>query len=99
MKLTGELKIIDKKITANQVQYYLSREAAKISVLPSKNLDKYEYLTGEDLGYKPHALKEVKFEKDEVKKISESKSDYNYDSKPTFLNFTEILKNLKSCNH
>ena len=53
MKLTDELKILDDKIKANQAQYDLSKEAATISVLSSKILDKYEYLTGEDLGYKP----------------------------------------------
>ena len=47
MKLTDELKILDDKIKANQVQYDLSREAAKISALPPKDLlKKYEYLTG-----------------------------------------------------
>ena len=53
MKLTNEHKILDDKIKANQAQYDLSREAAKISVLLSKNLGKYECLTGEDLGCKP----------------------------------------------
>ena len=47
MKLTDELKILDGKIKANQDQYDLDREAAKISVLLSKELDKYKYLTGE----------------------------------------------------
>ena len=52
MKLTDELKILDDKIKVNQAQYASRREAAKISALPSKNiLDKYVYLTGEDLGY------------------------------------------------
>ena len=51
MTLTNELKILDNKIKANQAQYYLDREAAKISALSSKELDKYKYLTGEDLGY------------------------------------------------
>ena len=37
----------------NQAQYDLDREAVKISALSSKELDKYEYLKGEDLGYKP----------------------------------------------
>ena len=46
MKLTDELKILDDKIKANQDQYNLDREAAKISALVSKELDKYEYLTG-----------------------------------------------------
>ena len=36
MILTDELKIIDDKIEANQDQYDLDREAAKISALPSK---------------------------------------------------------------
>ena len=53
MTLTDELKIIDNKIKANQDQYDLDKEVAKISALSSKELDKYEYLTGEDLGYKP----------------------------------------------
>ena len=49
MTLTDELKILNDKIKANQAQYDLDREAAKISALSSKELDKYEYLTGEDL--------------------------------------------------
>ena len=44
MTLTDELKIIDDKIKANQAQYDLDREAAKISALSSNELDKYEYL-------------------------------------------------------
>ena len=60
--LTDELKIIDEKIKANQAQYNLDREAAKISALSSKELDKYKYLTGEDLGYKLAVVKQAKFE-------------------------------------
>ena len=62
MTLTDGLKILDDKIKANQAQYDLDREAAKISALSSKELDKYEYLTGEDLGYKPGVLEKAKFE-------------------------------------
>ena len=62
MTLTDELKILDEKIKANQAQYDLSREQAKISALSSKELDKYQYLTGEDLGYKPGVVEKVKFE-------------------------------------
>ena len=44
MALTDELKILDYKIKANQAQYDLGREAAKISALSSKDLlEKYEY--------------------------------------------------------
>ena len=56
MTLTNELKILDDRIKANQAQYDLDREAAKISTLSSTELDKYEYVTGKDLGYKPGAL-------------------------------------------
>ena len=60
--ITDELKILDEKIKANQAQYDLDREAAKISALSSKKLDKYEYLSGEDLGHKPGVVERAKFE-------------------------------------
>ena len=63
MTLTDELKILDDKIKANQAQYDLGREAAKISALSSKDLlGKYKYLTGEDLGHRPSVLEKTKFE-------------------------------------
>ena len=41
----------------------MGREAAKISALSSKDLlEKYEYLTGEDLGHGPSVLEKTKFE-------------------------------------
>ena len=46
----------------NEAHYDLDREAAKISALSSNNLDKYEYLTGEDLGLKPSTIEQAKFE-------------------------------------
>ena len=59
MTLTDELKILDDKIEANQAEYDLGREAA----LSSKDLlEKYEYLTGEDLGHRPSVLEKTKFE-------------------------------------
>ena len=63
MTLTPELKILDGKIKANQAQYDLSREAAKISALSSKDLlEKYEYLIGEDLGPRSSVPEKTKFE-------------------------------------
>ena len=59
---TDELKILDDKIKVNQAQYNLDKEAAKISALSSKEVDKYEYLTGVDLGYKLEVVEKVKFE-------------------------------------
>ena len=52
MTVTDQFKILDRKIKQNETQYDLDREVAKISALSSGNLDKYEYLTGEDLNYK-----------------------------------------------
>ena len=46
----------------NEAQYDLDRKAAKISVLSSKNLEKYEYLTAEDLGLKPSTVEQTRFE-------------------------------------
>ena len=57
-----QLKIIDNKIKANQAQYDLDRLAAKISAYSSGDLRKYEYLTGEDLGYKPSVFEQAKFD-------------------------------------
>ena len=62
MAVTDQLKILDRKIRLNEAQYDLSRKVAKISALYSNNLDKYEYLTDEDLGYKPSVTEQAKFE-------------------------------------
>ena len=62
MTLTEQVKILDDKVKANKAQYDLIKEAAKISALSSKELDKYEYLTSEDLGYKPDVILRAKVE-------------------------------------
>ena len=62
MTVTNQLKIIDSKIKGNQAQYDLDRLAAKISAYSSGDLRKYEYLTGENLGYKPSVFEHAKFD-------------------------------------
>ena len=62
MTVTDQIKILNRKIKQNEAQYDLDRKAAKISALSSKNLDKYEYLTGEDLNYKPSTVEQAKFD-------------------------------------
>ena len=62
MTLTDDPEILDDKIKANQAQYHLDREGAKISALSSKEMDKYEYLTGGDSGYKTGVVEQPKFE-------------------------------------
>ena len=69
MTITDQLKILDNKIRANRGQYDLDREAAKISALSSGELEKYEYLSGEDLGYKPDVFSKGKFEYSPLGKV------------------------------
>ena len=69
MKVTDQIKILDRRIMQNEAQYDLDRKAAKISALSSNNLDKYEYLTGEDLGLKPSTVEQAKFEYSPLGKI------------------------------
>ena len=60
--ILDQIKILDEKIKANKAEYDLDRETAKISALSSSELEKYEYLTGEDLGFKPEVIQKAKFE-------------------------------------
>ena len=69
MTVTDQIKILDRKIMQNKAQYDLDRKAAKISGLSSNDLDKYEYLTGEDLGHKPSTVEQTKFEYSPLGKI------------------------------
>ena len=73
MTVTDQIKIIDNKIKANQAQYDLDRLAAKISAYSSGDLRKYEYLTGEDLGYKPSVVEQAKFDYSPLGKIFNGK--------------------------
>ena len=56
MTINEQTKILDNKIRSNQALFDLDRQNAKISALSSGELDKYEYLTGKDLGYKPDVV-------------------------------------------
>ena len=55
-------EILGDKIKANNAQYDLDRMNAEISAYSSGDLPKYEYLTKKDLGYKPDAFEQAKFE-------------------------------------
>ena len=109
MTLTDELKVLDDKIKANQARNDLGREAAKTSALSSKDLlEKYEYLTDEDLGHRPSVLEKTRFEysplgmslsksfkKDNIKNIANRESDFNYDSKNSFYKFYKEYNEFK----
>ena len=56
-----QVKILDDKIKANNVQYGVNRLNAEISAYSSGDLDKYEFLTNQDLKYKPDAHEQAKF--------------------------------------
>ena len=57
-----QIKILDRKNMKNKAQYDLDRKAAKISAYSSNGLDKYEYLTGEYLGYRTSVTEQARFE-------------------------------------
>ena len=69
MTVTDQIKILDRKIKQNEAQYDLDREAAIISARSSKNFDKVEYLTGENLGLEPSTIEKAKFEYSPLGKI------------------------------
>ena len=94
MTLTEQVKILDDKIKANKAQYDLDREAAKISALSSGELEKYEYLTDEDLGYKPDVIQKAKFEYSALGKVFNKGLDQS-DKKEGLL---KRLKNIEGKN-
>ena len=69
MTLTDGIKILDDMIKENKAQHDLDRKEAKIFALSSIELYKYEYLTGEDLEYKPGVVEQVTFEHSPLGKV------------------------------
>ena len=63
-------KILDDIIKANNAQYDLDRMNADISAYSSGHLPKYKYLIKKDLGYKPDAFQQAKFEYSPLGKLS-----------------------------
>ena len=74
--------------------YDLDRKAAKISALSSKNLDKYEDLTGEDFSIKRSTIEQAKFEYSLLVKIFNKELDKD-DKKEGLFKRLKILKMLK----
>ena len=92
MTVTDQIKVLDRKIKQNEAQHDLNRKAAKISALCSNNLDKFEYLTGEDLDLKPSTVEQAKFEYSPLDKIF-NKSLSEDDKKEGTLKRLENIKN------
>ena len=98
MTVTDQIKILDKKIMQNEAQYDLDRKAAKISALSSNNLDKYEYLTGEDLGLKPSTVEQAKFEYSPLDKIFNKGLDKDDQKQGLFKRLKNIESKIKGEN-
>ena len=64
-----QVKILDNKMEANNAQNNLDRMNAEISAYSSGDFPKYEYLTKKDLGYKPDAFEQAKFEYSPLGKV------------------------------
>ena len=77
----------------NEAQYDLDRKISKISALSSNNLDKYEYLTGEDLGLKPSTVGQTKFEYFSLSKIINKGLDKDNNNKKRLF---KRLKNIEN---
>ena len=69
MTIADQIKVLCRKINQNEAQYDLDREAAKISAFSWNNLDKYEYLTDEDLDYKPSVIEQARLEYSSLGKV------------------------------
>ena len=69
MTITDQIKILDRKVMQNEAQYDLERKAAKISALSSNNVDRYQYLTAQNLGLKPSIIEQTKFEYSPLGKV------------------------------
>ena len=95
MTVTDQIKILDKKIMQNEAQYDLDRKAAKISALSSNYLNKFEYLTGKDLGLKPSTVEQAKFEYFPLGKVFTKKLEKEEDKKEGLL---KRLKNIEDKN-
>ena len=92
MTMTDQIKILNRTIMQNEAQYDLDRKAAKISALSSNNLDKYEYLSGEDLDLKPSTVEQAKFDYSPLGKNFNKGLDKNDQKKGLF----KRLKNIKN---
>ena len=66
---------IDDKTKDEKLQYDINREAAKISALSSKKIDKYENLTGEEIlpSNRRRVIEQAKFTYSPLEKVQKNK--------------------------
>ena len=82
----------------NEAQYGLDRKTTEISALSCNNLEKYEYLTGEDLGLKPSTIEQTKFEYSLLGKIFNRELDQDDTREDSFKRLRNIEGKIKSEN-
>ena len=92
MTITDQIKILNKKNLQNEAQCDLDRKVAIISAQSSKNLDKVEYLSSEDLGLKPNTTEQAGFEYSPLGKIFNKGLSEDYQEERLF----KRLKNIEN---
>ena len=92
MTKLDQIKILNNKLRSNEAQFILDRKNAEMSAKSSGELDKYEYSTGEDLGYKPDALTQAKFEYSPLGKVFTAGLDASHKKDGLF----KRLKNIEN---
>ena len=78
----------------NQSQHNRERETAKISALLRKELDNYEYLTGEDLAFKPEVVQKIKLEYSPLGEALSNEGKSKADTGDKVVNINKQDKNL-----
>ena len=91
-----QVKILDDRIKANERRYDVDRINVEISAYSSDDLPKHEYLTKKDLGYKPDAFEQVKFEYSPLGKVFTDGLDNSDKNKGIFQRLKNIEDNLNS---
>ena len=99
MTITDQIKILDQKNMQNEAQYDLDRKAAKISALSSNNLEKYEYLTDEELGLWISSIEQAKFEYSPLGKIFNNGLDKDDKKEGLFKRLKNIENPQKGSNN
>ena len=74
---------IEDQIRDEKLQYDINREAAKISALSSGKIDKYEYLTGEEIvpSNQQQIIEQAKFTCSPLGKVFEKQTENNWISR------------------
>ena len=93
MTKSDQIKILNDKIKANNAQYDINRLNAEISAYSSGDLDKYEFLTKQELKYKPDAFEQAKFAYSPLGKVFND--GLNKKDKTKKLGILQRLKNVE----